>query len=287
MFRFADRAALRVLAFQLNDTFIGPLDHTIDLYMHPSEWHAERFRAMYPEMAAHKQRPRITNGIDPTRYVSEVEVPREPHRVVYSSSPDRGLHHLLRVWPKVREAIPDAELHVFYEINKWLELVDEIVAKGLAVNTADRAEAVRQFATEHENYEEELGVFFHGGVGQARLAKEQLASAVLAYPCDPVQPTEGFSMTCLEAIASGCSLITTNADALQELWADAPNVTILPLPIDDNIWVETIVKELRAAEADPSRHEPILPKQYTWATIAQLWDQAIKDALATRGKSNV
>jgi hypothetical protein len=93
-------------------------------------------------------------------------------------------------------------------------------------------------------------------------------------------------MTCLEAIASGCSLITTNADALQELWADAPNVTILPLPIDDNVWVETIVKELRAAETDPSRHEPILPKQYTWATIAQLWDQALKDALATRGQGN-
>ena len=50
IFRYADQAALRILAFQLNDTFIGSYDYTIDMYMHPSLWHAERYHELYPEM---------------------------------------------------------------------------------------------------------------------------------------------------------------------------------------------------------------------------------------------
>ncbi|KKK55280.1 hypothetical protein LCGC14_3076120, partial [marine sediment metagenome] len=97
VFRFADRGKVHVVAYQLNDTVVGIYDHVIDRYFHPSEWHLERFQKLYPEIAKSKCRPRMTNGIDPTRYLGDVE--RNPKRVIYSSSPDRGLHHLLRIWP--------------------------------------------------------------------------------------------------------------------------------------------------------------------------------------------
>lgn len=266
--RYRDRAKLHVLAIQLNDAVVGVFEHAIDLYFHPSEWHAERFYALYPEMTPSKSRHRITNGIDPTRYVKEQE--RNSHRVIYSSSPDRGLHHLLRFWPKVVEQVPDAELHVFYDMDKWLEVVENAAQAGLEVNTAERANLLKKFKEEGVP-----GVTFHGGVGQARLAQEQLKSAVLAYPCDPVQPTEGFSMTCLEAITAGCTLITTDADALKELWADAPDTTILPLPVNDEVWVDTLVKALKRKEPRAARVGP----EFTWTAVAKAWEKEFKEWL--------
>jgi glycosyltransferase involved in cell wall biosynthesis len=267
IFRFADRARLRVMAFQLNHVELSALDHTVDLYFHPSQWHVERFLEICPQMSREKTRAGLTNGIDLHRYVPEVE--REPLRVIHSASPDRGLHHLLRFWPAIREEVPNAELHVFYEVDRWLEMI----AKGAGGPAmAVRAEAVIQARGQ---VPEESGVWFHGGIGQSQLAVEQLKSAIMAYPCDPVQPTEGFSMTCLEAITAGCSLIISDADALPELWADAPDVTILPLPIDDTTWVETIVKKL----TEDRERVPLLPKQYTWATIAGLWDREMRQCL--------
>jgi len=159
--RYADAAAMRILAFQLNDTFIGPYDYTIDMYMHPSLWHAERYHELYPEMDSRKSRTRITNGIDPARYDPDPAPAREAHRVIYSSSPDRGLHHLLRFWPRIREAVPTAELHVFYEIDNWLKMVAEAPATPGDIEW--RAEVVEKFRK--ENTTEDSGVSFHGGIG--------------------------------------------------------------------------------------------------------------------------
>jgi len=39
---------------------------------------------------------------------------RHKHWVIYTSSYDRGLEHLLKMWPDVKKAVPDAELHIFY-----------------------------------------------------------------------------------------------------------------------------------------------------------------------------
>ena len=36
------------------------------------------------------------------------------HTLFYGSSPDRGLDMLLYMWPDIKKAYPDAELHVCY-----------------------------------------------------------------------------------------------------------------------------------------------------------------------------
>ena len=82
-------------------------------------------------------------------------------------------------------------------------------------------------------------------------------------------------MTCLEAVTAGLSLITTDADALGELWADAPGVTILPLPIDEDVWVSTIINAL-TTEIDRT---PRVPMQYTWGTIAQHWQKELTEMI--------
>ena len=39
---------------------------------------------------------------------------RDPHLIVYGSSYDRGLSHLLEMWPDIKKAVPEAKLRVFY-----------------------------------------------------------------------------------------------------------------------------------------------------------------------------
>lgn len=271
LMNFADRAKVRVVAFQLNDARIGIYDYMADLYFHPSEWHRDRFLRMFPEMTESKCRARMTNGIDPERYRGGESITRNDKRVIYSSSPDRGLHHLLRVWPNVVEQVSDAELHVFYDMDKWFEVDHQMEKEGLPSPTRERAREIERLRADGVPQ-----VTFHGGVGQGRLAKEQLASGVMAYPCDPVQPTEGFSMTCLEAVTAGCQLITTDADALKELWANVQGVTVLPLPVDDNVWIDTLVRTLNA----DSRPQPLQPdKTLLWSSIAKKWEREFETCL--------
>jgi glycosyltransferase involved in cell wall biosynthesis len=263
LFRFADRAKVRVLAFQLNDPEVGVFDWMVDLYMHPSQWHADRFTVTQPFVAKNKQTVRITNGVDYTRYLQPYA--REPKRVIYSSSPDRGLHHLLRIWPRIVEAVPDATLHVFYDMSKWLSLEENISKNGGATVTSERAHILTEQIAQLPP-----SVTLHGGVGQGRLAIEQLKSCVMVYPCDPVRPTEGFSMTVLEGITAGLNVVTSNADAFPELWYDSPGVTMLPLPVDDDKWVEATVSALRSGSSKP-RYNPV----YAWSSLAQAWEREI------------
>jgi len=276
-FKTADRAKLHVLCFQLNDAQVGVFEHSIDLYFHPSNWHAARFAEIYPELSKNKMRAGLTNGVDVIRYAQDVE--RDPFRVVYSSSPDRGLHHLLRIWPRIVEQVPQANLHVYYDMNKWLQLCDDLAAKGLYVNTYERAMQVRSEMSHIAQNGIEKSVTYHGGIGQWQLAREQLKASIMCYPCDPVQPTEGFSMSCLEGITAGCTLITSNADALPEMWTDAPDATLLPLPVDDGVWVDAICKALiQAREPRVAK----LPEHFLWRSIATRWEQEIAECLATK-----
>jgi glycosyltransferase involved in cell wall biosynthesis len=271
-FRFRDRAKVHVQAFQLNDIEIGVYDWAIDLYMHPSMWHAKRFKELYPDITAEKQKAMVTNGIDFSRYVPDRPIKKVPRRVIYSSSPDRGLHHLLRVWPEVASRVPGAELHVFYDINRWLQADEQVVKEGIVTVTSERAQLLRTQLVHLPP-----SVHVHGGIGQRRLAEEQLQACVMAYPCDPVRPTEGFSMSILEGIAAGCHVLTTDADALPELWRNAPTVSILPLPIDDGIWINALVDALQKDPESP-RSNP----RFTWKSNAEIWEREIRRCLTHR-----
>lgn len=278
VFRYADRAKVRICAFQLNDAQIGVYDHAIDLYMHPSQWHADRFHELYPEMSTTKIRAGVTNAVDMSKFQNGTQpTKKNPNKVMYTSSPDRGLHHLLKLWPRVQKKMPDVELHVFYDIQKWLTTDQTMVDAGLHSITGKRAAVLRELIPEVEN------VTFHGGVGQGRLSRELLSASLVIYPCDPVQPTEGYSMSVLEGIAAGCKVLISNADAFPELWSGAPNVTMLPLPINEDAWVETIITLLQSEPAkaiDPEQME----KKWSWDAIAEVWEKEILSCLTNTSK---
>jgi glycosyltransferase involved in cell wall biosynthesis len=186
-----------------------------------SQFHAGLYAAMgVPEEKIHV----LQNGVD-TDAVARVHEARHDHRVVYASSPDRGLLHLLRMWPRVRDEVPDAELHFFYgdrlmrppfcTLPGWFRVADEIRHLGATLP----------------------GVVNHGGVAHAELLHEMARSAVWAYP------THFLEISCIVAMetqALGVWPVTTSLGALPETVRE---------PTTDH---EIVSAEVRAAGAEPA-----------------------------------
>lgn len=168
-----------------------------------SPWHAEFF-AGYHQVPASKII--VTgNGVDPTRFARPV-IKRQPARFIYASSPDRGLDTLLDLFPAIRAEHPEAELHVFYGFQNW------DMSIGGEGNDASREWRDRIHAAL-----DQPGVFYHGRVGQERLAEEFLKSDIWLYP---TRFTETYCITALEAQMAGVLCICTDLAGLRTTVAE-------------------------------------------------------------------
>ena len=179
-----------------------------------SEWHRDFVLSVYRGMDPAKVLV-TRNGIDLKRFEQQVE--RNPHRAIYSSSPDRGLQTAIDIWPKVRESVPDAELHIFYGFYNWQRATQMYLAAAQARKDQDAIAAytstlrgIRQL--EHVA-KHTAGVVFHDRVNQQQLAVEFLKSGVWAYP---TWFQETSCITAMEAQAAGCLMVTSPIAALNE-----------------------------------------------------------------------
>jgi glycosyltransferase involved in cell wall biosynthesis len=165
-------------------------------------WHRSYFMAAYPWVQPDKVVV-IRNAIDPDVWARPEGVVRNMHRAVYSSSPDRGLPLALELWPRVREQVPDAELHVYYGWDNWLKVAeltgDEAMAKT-ARELLDRAKSTE-------------GVVVHGRVNERELAREFWSSGVWAYPTWWLETS---CITAMQAQAAGLRIVTSAIAGLNE-----------------------------------------------------------------------
>lgn len=143
---------------------ILPFIHMIDKIVLASTYH----RGLYPHIPSDKFAVQPL-GIK-TEYFDE-KVERNPYKIIYASSYDRGLKELLESWSEIKLAVPKAELHVFYG---W-DTIDKMIASG--------EDKFTQFKEEMEELMNQEGIYHHGRVGHKELAKEYLSSGVWAYPC--------------------------------------------------------------------------------------------------------
>ena len=91
-----------------NETDATRLDlRKYDGVIWPSHWAADNIPVNNPNVFV------VPHGYDPEAIYPSKKVPKQ---CFYASSPDRGLELLLRVWPKVYEAHPDATLIVTYGV---------------------------------------------------------------------------------------------------------------------------------------------------------------------------
>lgn len=140
----------------------------VDKFLTLSNWHKNFFLNTHDFV--HPDQVIVTrNGIDLSRFDHQIK--RNPHRAIYSSSPDRGLDVAIRSWEKVRNFVPDAELHVYYGFKNW----------EASTNDPGQLDLIR-YLKQSLRDNEKNGVRFHDRISQGELAKEFLASGVWAYP---------------------------------------------------------------------------------------------------------
>jgi len=194
---------------------------------------------------------------------------RNPHRLIYASSPDRGLEYLLQFFPRAKEIVPDLELHVYYGFNNIDKVVEWYKNKGhIAQNTARLRALIEQ-----------PGVNFHGRMGQPELAREWFKSGIW---CHPSNFTETSCITCMDAQACGAVPIT------KPLWAVAENVKHgvfidgdVRNPLIQARFVHVLVSLLRQPGLQDEIRAESMPwalDRFGWERFVQQWENWAYDA---------
>ena len=132
--------------------------------------------------------------------VEALSIPRNPYRIMFASSPDRGLANVIRAFIVAREFEPRLELHAFYGFNNLRKLTKN---KRLQASADECERLIRQTN----------GVYFHGRVTQNQLYQEWLKSGLWVYRTD-FQETS--CITSMEAQALGAIPIVSPVAALDE-----------------------------------------------------------------------
>lgn len=183
---------------RLTEARCEQIDHILLL----SKWHVDHFKATY---GFGRDKIRQTrNGIELAYFTGEAPV-REK-RVVYTSSPDRGLDILLEMWPKVLEQVPDAQLrHCYVDVYDRVAEVDPVIG------------AYRQKV---RDLSDQPGVESVGHLSQPEVAELMRSAMVWAHPSWSTPTDQAFFETscigAMEAQAAGCLPVASRVGALAE-----------------------------------------------------------------------
>jgi glycosyltransferase involved in cell wall biosynthesis len=235
----------------------------IDFLFVLSDAQKHHFEKTYPFL---KGRLTVTaNGIDPGRFTGLKEE-RLKHRFIWSSSPDRGLARVLRMWPSIRRMWEDAELHVFYGFQyvdlmyprqhpKRKEMVDDLFALM-----------------------EQEGVTHHGRVNQDELAREFAKSQFWFYP---TSFTETYCITAIEAQAVGCTPVTSSTAALAD---KVPARFRLKDTASDDKFLN-LLRHVDEGKVDPLTDEEMAKAlATTWQSVFEQWEKALDTRFEERKK---
>lgn len=175
----------------------------------------------------------------------------------YSSTPFRGLELLIKAWPHIIQAVPDAQLHICSSMKVY----------------DSEGKADDDFSPLYQEAKRLPGIHYHGSVSQSDLRNVAQKCRVLAYPC--VFP-ETSCITAMEAMAAGCIVVSTAIGALPETAWQNPLV-----PIADgwlSQWIEEVVLILRdnSVYTQKALQNLAVAKFYDWNTVAKHWVRFLK-----------
>jgi len=203
------------------------------------------------------------------------DLPRIPHSMVWCSSPDRGLHCLLEMFPQIRKAIPDATLKIYYRFDPWYEDVKNSSSES-GVRARYIGKCLEKLGRNGEN-----GVTVVGPVPNMQMAKVLAQTEIFPYTCDCMSFSEGFSVSTMDACAAGAIPIIADTDAIGDIYADTA-VILPPKPLQHIAkWVTTITDLMND---NPARLQIIkrtrkFAASFSRQLIAKQWEKLILENL--------
>ena len=223
--------------------------HKINGIVTLCEWHKQHFADSYT--ISDDKLYVIGNGIPNKVFASS---PKIKHRFIYTSCFSRGIQTLVRIFHRIRERFPDAELHVYREI---------------VPKYADFVRDCGQYDYIH----------FHGFVDNDKLQSEFARSDVWLYP---TTFNETYCISALEAQRHSCLVICSNVAALQTTVCDRG---VILESLDDDYVVDAVANIL----VDPGKMQLLRERGRQWAQ-QQTWDDIVckwNDLFADRTNTKI
>lgn len=285
LFQTFDAKCLRIVNQQLNDFNYcwQDYDKYVDWYTSPSHTHAwmlsQTCNLNFNKFII------IPNGVNLDRFKNTNKI---NGRIIYNSSPDRGLHWILSIWEKIKKYAPHANLRIYYELNNWYRNMENwsyhMINKNNIINIEllHRANYIK-YALEKLKH---LDVKHEGSNSYNKISENLNLAEIFLYPCDPVIWTEGFSVSTLEACAAGTCPIISDINSLGEIYKNG--AWILPSPIKDylNNYIDITIdaltnKTLREEKAHTAQE---FAKKYDYKILASKLSDILTEKLQNQGK---
>lgn len=196
------------------------------------------------------------NGITPSKFDFERKE-KNPNKLVWLSSPDRGLDRAMLVCDEVRQVFPDIELHVYYGLDNLYKYGMHELAQKLQGMMDERAY-----------------VKYHGFTEQKKMAKEISDAVVWIHPCNFI---ETFCITALEALALGIFPVTRKLGALANTLQEAEKKGQALLLDHDCITKPQILQYANAVCAVLSnqswKNVNLDIENHSWRKVSEEWIQ--------------
>ena len=190
------------------------------------------------------------------------------HKLFWGSSYDRGLDMLLYMWPDIKQAYPDAELHICYGWDLFLK-----VASG----NPERM----KWKVSMDTLIAQPGITHHGRVGKEELARVRKLCGIWAYP---TYFKEINCITALDCQSDGVVPVTMALAALEETVGEG---ILIKGDIKDPKIQGEFLKELLSLMGDKKRWKNLsikgkkFARNYVWPKIADKWIEYFNEPIST------
>lgn len=195
-----------------------------------------------------------------TRRSGDTAIVRNPKRLIYASSPERGLLPLLRAFERASEHVPDLELHIYYG---W-ESYDRHAAQDFTgYRKREKEEMIRRIQADER-------ISWHGRVTRTELWTAFLQSGIWVYQ---TEYPEVCCVAAMEAQALGAIPI------FSPVWALRDNV-FAGIPIEGPAWSNDLTKlrfayEIVRLASSPHVQEAIRPLMIERARARFNWERVV------------
>jgi Glycosyltransferase len=234
------------------EQYSGDFLNTFDKVVTLSKFHDSLIPQEVPGFAKYIS----SNGINIEDFKCD-GIERNPKRIIYTSSYDRGIIHLLEMWDDILKEVPDAELHLFYGWNTWMKM-EEVGSRP------------KEYRLAMQKLMQKPNVFEHGRIGHKELVKEFFKSGIYAYPS---HFEEISCISAMKAQACGCVALTTDYAALNETNKYGVKISGRAGEGDTNRnFKETLIDLLKHPEKQEEYRNIALEHKEEWG-----WDRVAKD----------
>jgi predicted SAM-dependent methyltransferase len=230
-----------------------------------SDWHKEF--VMHHHKITEDKIAFTINGVNADLW-KDVDSIQKKNKIFYSSSLDRGLLELLKIFPILRKNVPDLELVIAYGMHNWEQ----------AIKTRGNQKIEVDHLNEIKELMKQPGINYVGRLSKKELAKQQMECKAWLYP---TWFCETFCITAVDAGLAKCAILTTK---LAGLITTVDNAGILIDGISSSSqyqekFIQESIKLLtdedyRKCWADKAYNKM---KDYTWKKAANTWIDIFND----------